>query len=582
MKKITPLLFATTLFLIFSCSNIDKKAETALPEDKEHHVTLKKQVPGDTGRKPTEEDDGLSLKQPANAITDASKPQARKKAHLMKEQLALSHAERSIPMPPPSATPDAVFTQPPQMSMESYGVHRENRFINSINAPLSTFSIDVDTASYANLRRFIQHGKLPPVGAVRIEEMINYFDYDYPEAENTPFSIAAEVGPSPWNSDFKLVRIGLKAQDIAKEKLPPSNLVFLIDVSGSMRAPNKLPLLKKSMKMLVKQLGSQDRVSIVVYAGKDRIALEPTSGAERETIFHAIETLSSGGSTHASKGIYTAYRLAEQCKIIKGNNRIILASDGDFNVGVTSRGELQKLVEDKRNSGIYLTVLGFGMGNYHDDTMEILADKGNGNYGYIDSLLEAKKVLVQEMSGTMFTLARDVKIQVEFNPAKVGAYRLIGYENRLLHNEDFTDDRKDAGEIGVGHTVTALYEIVPAGHESIPHIEGLKYQLPTHLNTSSDELLTVKLRYKPLHSDSSVALSKGVHAANTPLSQTSDDFRFAAAVAGYGMVLTKSDYLSSYGLPEITELARTAKGVDLAGHRAEAIRLMEMTVLLMN
>ena len=472
---------------------------------------------------------------------------------------------------------------PAAWNRESYNPSRENGFIASGHDPLSTFSIDVDTASYANIRRFLRRSMLPPVGAVRIEEMINYFNYAYPQpAGKHPFSITTELGPCPWNQKHQLVRIGLKARDLEKNALPPSNLVFLIDVSGSMQAANKLPLLKQAMTMLVRQFGRQDRVSIVVYAGQDRVVLEPTPGSEQQKIIAAINHLGAGGSTHASSGIRTAYKLARQTYMPKGNNRIILASDGDFNVGVTSRDELKRLVADKRKSGIYLTVLGFGMGNYHDDTMEILADKGNGNYAYIDSLLEAKKVMVKEMGGTMFALARDVKIQVEFNPAHVAAYRLIGYENRTLADEDFNNDKKDAGEIGVGHTVTALYELIPAGSEDVPAIDSLKYQQTKPVRAHQGEIMTVKLRYKPLHQDASILLDTIVRTQDrrARLSATSNDFRFAAATAGFGMLLTDSEYRGDLDYARLITLARNAKGQDREGYRAECIRLMETAQLL--
>jgi Ca-activated chloride channel homolog len=478
-------------------------------------------------------------------------------------------------------TSDASYLQPLRMNTESYTPVSENGFITTANDPLSTFSIDVDTASYSNIRRFVTSGTLPPVDAVRIEEMVNYFSYTYPEPASGPFSLTTEVGPSPWHPEYKLVRIGLKAKNIAKKDLPPSNLVFLIDVSGSMNQPNKLPLLKKSMKMLVEQLDKNDRVSMVVYAGADHIALQPTTGDRKNEIDQAIDALSAGGSTHASHGILTAYDLAERTRMPKGNNRVILASDGDFNVGVTSRGELTRLIEEKSKSGIYLTVLGFGMGNYHDDTMEVLADKGNGNYAYIDSLLEAKKVLVKEMTGTMFALAKDVKIQVEFNPAKVGAYRLIGYENRALADEDFNNDTKDAGEIGVGHTVTAMYETIPVGNTAIPGVDPLKYQKVKHdSDRGSDELLTVKVRYKPLEKETSTLLEQAVKDHTVKLESTSDDFRFAAAVVGYGMVLKDSKHLNKYGIPDILKLAGNARGQDAEGYRAEFIKLVEMSELL--
>ena len=468
----------------------------------------------------------------------------------------------------------------PSWNRESYNADQENGFINAGRDPLSTFSIDVDTASYANVRRFVDGGNLPPVGAVRIEEMVNYFTYDYPAPTGSePFALSAEVGPSPFHSGYQLARIGLAARDLAKEQLPPSNLVFLIDVSGSMQDANKLPLLKQALPLLVQQLGARDRVALVVYAGGDSVVLPPTPGNRQQEILAAIDRLRAGGSTHASGGIRTAYQLARQGFMTKGNNRVILASDGDFNVGVTSRDELQRLIEEERKSGVYLTVLGFGMGNYHDDTMEILADKGNGNYAYIDSLLEAKKVLVKEMSGTLFALANDAKLQVEFNPARVGAYRLIGYENRVLADEDFRDDSKDAGEIGVGHRVTALYELIPAGHESIPQLDPLRYQTAKSAPAGGSwELLTVKLRYKPRGEHTSRLMSLPVREADT--NRTTADFRFAAAVAGYGMLLTRSEHLGTFTWEQCLEMARSGRGYDAEGYRAEFVRLVESSQLL--
>ena len=470
-----------------------------------------------------------------------------------------------------------------EWNRESYDHIEENRFINSVNDPLSTFSIDVDTASYANIRRFINQGHLPPRGAVRTEEMINYFSYSYPEPDhNQPFSIHAEVGPSPFNADYKLAKIGLKARNLPIEKLPPSNLTFLIDVSGSMNRPNKLGLLKQSLKMLTEQLGPLDRVSMVVYAGCDRVVLMPTAGSDRDAIRHAVDSLQSGGSTHASSGIITAYELARKSFMPGGNNRVVLASDGDFNVGITSRDELQALIEQQRDNGIYLTVLGFGDTNYHDDTMEILADKGNGNYAYIDSLLEAKKVLIKERSSTLFALARDVKIQVEFNPAVVGAYRLIGYENRALQDEDFRDDTKDAGEIGLGHTVTALYEVMPAGHKNIPGVDKLKYQQQTSDPARSTEMLTIKVRYKPEGMQTSTLLTRSLTDQNLSLDQTSLDFRFAATVAGFAMLLRESPHVGTFDLNHCIKLAKQARGEDSEGYRAEFTRLVEMAQLLKN
>ena len=546
-----------------------------------------------TPESPEVKEEVVNSSPPAAASThDAIPIEKEEKVYALSQQVApakhiaikKSKSDRSmgyfLPMP---AELDVGSKVTPAWNTESYNAIIEHGFINTGNDPLSTFSIDVDTASYSNIRRFINQGSMPQVGAVRIEEMINYFSYDYPQPSGKhPFSVTTELGPCPWNKSHQLVRIGLAAKNIDKKDLPPSNLVFLVDVSGSMSAANKLPLLKQSMKMLVKQLDKDDRISMVVYAGNDCIILEPTAGSEQPKIIEAIDSLGAGGSTHASSGILTAYKLAEQVFMPKGNNRIILASDGDFNVGTTSRGELQKLIEEKRQSGIYLTVLGFGIGNYHDDTMEILADKGNGNYAYIDNLLEAKKVMVKEMSGTMFALARDVKIQVEFNPAKIGAYRLIGYENRTLADEDFNDDKKDAGEIGVGHTVTALYDLVPAGSDDMPSVDPLKYQqVKTKTATAtSSELMTIKLRYKSLQTDQSILLSTVVVDADTALNNTSDDFRFAASVAGYGMLLTQSELKGDLDYEQIQTLAKGAKGTDAEGYRAEFIRLVEMTQLL--
>ncbi len=496
--------------------------------------------------------------------------------------------EISLPKAPAAAMPvygntivaESIVPRAFQFHRESYNAVTENSFIATSNDPLSTFSIDVDTASYANIRRWLTGGELPPVGAVRIEEMINYFSYDYPQPEKGPIGITTELGPCPWQPANKLVRIGIKAKDLDPAHIPASNLVFLIDVSGSMNQANKLPLLQQSMLLLTGELTGQDRVSIVVYAGTDRVILPPTAGDQKETIRKAITSLSSGGSTHASSGIRTAYSLARQCFIKNGNNRIILASDGDFNVGVTSRDELERIVAKERQSGVFLTVLGFGMGNYHDDTMEILADKGNGNYSYIDSLLEAKKVLIKERTGTLFTLARDVKLQIEFNPARVGGYRLIGYENRTLADEDFNNDKKDAGEIGAGHTVTALYELLPVGSARVPGVDPLKYQQISRPLDNANELLTVKVRYKPVDSDKSLLLTTAVTDNDTALLSTSVDFRFAATVAGFGMLLRHSDQISGLNYPKLLTMARNSRGTDEQGYRAEFIHLLERSELL--
>ena len=469
----------------------------------------------------------------------------------------------------------------PQYNTESYNNFVENGFILTANDPLSTFSIDVDSASYANIRRMLNQSILPPPGSIRIEEMINYFQYDYPSVANKDINISTEVGPSPWRKNARLVRIGIAARNVPETSLPPSNLVFLIDISGSMNHANKLPLLQQSMHMLVDSLNSNDRISIVVYAGADRIILPPTSGQHKEIIHRSIEQLSAGGATHASSGITTAYELAKRNLIAGGNNRIILASDGDFNVGVTSRDALEKMVAKERQSGVYLTVLGFGMGDYHDDTMEVLADKGNGNYAYIDSLLEARKVLVKERVANLYTLARDVKLQVEFNPAKVGGYRLLGYENRMLADEDFRNDKKDAGEIGVGHRVTALYELLPPHSNDLPLVDSLKYQ-KNIIKDNAHDLLTVKLRYQPQGTSSFVEIEEVAIDHEVQLENTSNDFRFAAAVAGFGMIMKESAYCEGLSLEQIKSLATASRGDDTEGYRSEFIRLVETASILKN
>jgi len=463
---------------------------------------------------------------------------------------------------------------------EGYSTIHENEFKKPIDAPYSTFSIDVDAASYSNLRRFINNGTRPPIDAVRIEEMINYFSYDYPEPEGDhPIELVTELSECPWNEDHRLVHIGLQGKTVDTEDLPASNIVFLIDVSGSMSSPNKLPLLKSSFRLLVEKLRPEDKISIVVYAGAAGVVLPSTSGNKKDEIIAALDRLQAGGSTAGGAGIKLAYGIAEENFVENGNNRVILATDGDFNVGSSSNAEMERLIEEKRESGVFLTVLGFGMGNYKDDKMEILADKGNGNYAYIDNIQEAKKVLVNEFGGTLFTIAKDVKLQIEFNPEKVQAYRLIGYENRLLADEDFNDDTKDAGEIGSGHTVTALYEIIPVGVKSefVKSIDPLKYQknkisVPGSI---SDELMTIKFRYKDPDGDRSKLIEKAIVDKHIPLEKTSDNFRFSAAVAEYGMILRDSEFKQNADFDSAIELAQNARGKDEEGYRAEFIRLVK-------
>jgi Ca-activated chloride channel homolog len=453
---------------------------------------------------------------------------------------------------------------------EEYSRFDENPFLRPADAPLSTFSIDVDRASYSNVRRFVQSGQRPPRQAVRIEEMVNYFTYDYPDPSADPFSITTEVTACPWNEKHKLMLIGLQGRRMKTEDLPPNNLVFLIDSSGSMQSPDKLPLVKAGLRLLVEQLRPEDSVALVTYAGSAGLVLPATKGSNKGAIMAALDELEAGGSTAGAEGIVLAYDVAKENFLRRGNNRVILATDGDFNVGVTSDGELEQLIEKKRRDGIFLTVLGFGTGNIKDSKMELLADKGNGNYAYIDSLSEARKTLVHEMGATLFTIAKDVKIQVEFNPSVVGAYRLIGYENRLLGAQDFNDDKKDAGELGAGHSVTALYELVPPGEE-IPggSVDPLKYQTPAAARAASGELATVKLRYKEPDGDTSRLLSRVVD--NTVMPAMSDNLRLASAVAELGMLLRGSQHKGEASFdaviergrmqPELVALAAKARGL---------------------
>lgn len=466
----------------------------------------------------------------------------------------------------------------PVFSTEQYDMIVESAFRTAMENPLSTFSIDVDRAAYANVRRFLTSDQLPPPDAVRIEEMVNYFDYDYPQPKGgDPFVVSMEVADCPWNSENRLALIGLQGLKVETSDLPPNNLVFLLDVSGSMNTPDKLPLLKSAMRLLVDQLRPEDRVSIVVYAGAAGLVLEPT--ADKGEILEAIKRLNAGGSTAGGAGIELAYKVAKQEFIRKGNNRVILATDGDFNVGANSDGDLVRLIEKKRGSGIYLTVLGFGTGNYKDSKMEKLADKGNGNYAYIDDILEAKKVLVNEMGGTLLTIAKDVKIQVEFNPRHVKGYRLIGYENRMLAKADFSNDLKDAGELGAGHTVTALYELIPAGSDmEVPTAGKLKYQKTKMID--SDELMTVKLRYKRPDDDVSKLITQAVAMNDFQSLENGGNIGFASAVAEFGMLLRGSEFKGTASYEDILRRAKAAKGSDTEGYRAEFIRLVEKAQLL--
>jgi Ca-activated chloride channel family protein len=465
---------------------------------------------------------------------------------------------------------------------EGYQRVQENTFLFVKDAPLSTFSVDVDTASYSNMRRFVQNGTTPPADSIRVEEWINYFAYDDAlPAHDEPIAVASELTDCPWAPSHRLLRVALATRPIAQEAVPARNLVFLIDVSGSMQPENKLPLLKRGLAMLARQLRPQDTLSMVVYAGASGLALAPTSGAEQDKILTALGTLESGGSTNGADGIELAYRVAAAQFKQGGINRVILASDGDFNVGITSEGALERLIEEKRKTGVFLTVLGFGEGNLKDATMEKLADKGNGQYAYIDSLAEARKVLVHESGATLVTVAKDVKLQLEFNPARVNSYRLVGYENRLLAAQDFNDDRKDAGDMGAGHHVTAFYEIVPAqpalSTSASAGVDPLKYQTERAPSSAAagGDLVTVKIRYKPPSSDQSLLMSKVVVDRPVPLAQTSDNTRFGVAVAQYALTLRGAPGFTKDRLAQVRSLAASAVAKELRGERHEFLELMD-------
>ena len=515
---------------------------------------------------------------------------------------ALEHAASPPPPPAPGATAgytgsvgaaakrtaaggqNAPHIYPwPSHDTASYAEINENRFRLVKDHPLSTFSIDVDTASYSNVRRFLNEGRLPPADAVRIEELINYFRFDYPTPRNgTPVAVTTELGAAPWNPKHRLALVGLRSTPIRQEKTPPRNLTFLLDVSGSMAPQNRLPLVKTAMRMLVDTLRPEDKVAIVVYAGASGLCLPATSGEDKHRIQAALERLSAGGSTNGASGIQLAYNIASENFVSGGINRVILATDGDFNVGVTSQSELTRLIEQKRERGIFLSVLGVGDNNLKDSTMEMLADKGNGNYSYLDSIQEARRVLIKEAGATLVTVAKDVKLQIEFNPARVAGYRLIGYENRILRKEDFNNDKKDAGEMGAGHSVTALYELVPAG-ERVPSgdVDPLKYQRPTETVVNqpipSTELMNIKVRYKAPDGDTSKLLEFPVRDTG---SRVSANLGFASAVAEFGMLLRGSEFKGLATWEQAVSLARQHRGEDDDGYRAEFIRLVELAAAL--
>jgi Ca-activated chloride channel family protein len=538
------------LFLVFflACSR-QEQVQTAPEPPKDIQVQ--------TETEPRKDTPARELKKERDAIYPSATPMA---GRMMAAQSVAGYAP-SVPAP--------------EFNTEEYGRWEEQPFLRAADDPLSTFSIDVDTASWSNIRRMLRSGQLPPKHAVRIEEMVNYFTYSYPEPKGSdPFSVTTELAECPWNGEHQLLHVGLQAPRIATRDLPPNNLVFLLDVSGSMNSPDKLPLLQSAMELLVEQLRDQDRVAIVVYAGAAGLVLPSTPGSSRAAISEAIRGLSAGGSTAGGEGIRLAYEVARDNFLSKGNNRVILATDGDFNVGVTSDGELERLITSEREHGIFLTVLGFGTGNIKDSKMELLADKGNGNYAYIDELAEAKKVLVEEMGGTLLTVAKDVKIQIEFNPTRVAAYRLIGYENRALRNQDFNDDRKDAGEIGAGHSVTAIYEIVPPGASTqLGSVDPLRYQQRGTTRGASTELATVKVRYKEPRGETSRLMERAVADTAVAVNRASGDFRFAAAVVELGLLLRDSEHKGNASYDRVVSMARAAAGKD--AERGGLIELAE-------
>ena len=503
---------------------------------------------------------------------------------VIEEDVEITANEAALMEPSANATSKMILSSPPQQrNAETYKEIKENSFVAVAQQPVTTFSADVDRAAYANVRRIIGYGQIPPKDAVRIEEMVNYFDYDYPAPEEgsaSPLRVSPELAPAPWNPNHLLLRIGLQAKKIDLAKAPPSNIVFLIDVSGSMDEENKLPLLKSSFKMLLGQLRPDDKIAIVTYANGTKVALPSTSVKDKEKIIKVLDNLYASGGTSGGKGIQLAYEQAQKSFIKNGNNRIILATDGDFNIGINNTTDLEKFIEKQRESGIYMSVLGFGMGNYRDDMAETIADKGNGNYAYIDNITEAKKVLVNELSGTLFAVAKDVKLQLEFNPKYVKEYKLIGYENRMLANEDFTNDKKDAGEIGAGHTVTALYELVPSNGKVA---QSLRYQ-SQELNEKGkgNELGFLKIRYKdPKVKDAkSVEITEPLVFNKKALKETSTDYRFAASVAEFGILLRDNSNKANATYDQVIELAEGAIGKDPEGYRKEFVRLVKSVKML--
>lgn len=583
-----PAFLACLALSVVACSQPGKDPGPAVPE--RDVAGKRKEVGRDEDRVAGESGASESKSDGAAAVADSKRvgsPKGEKaRAQKMPATAApMARGRNSVRRVKKSQPAVAHSRLPEGANREAYDSIAENEFVGTSSDPLSTFSIDVDTASYSNTRRILKGGSLPPSGAVRIEEMLNYFEYDYPAPKGeAPFSTFVEAGKCPWNSEHRLVHIGLRGKTIPADQVPPRNLVFLLDVSGSMSSQNKLPLLKSAMEVLVQQLNEDDSVAIVVYAGASGLALPATHGDDKQRILQALRNLRSGGSTNGGAGIRLAYSTARKNFRKDAINRVILATDGDFNVGTTNRSDLIKLIEKEREDGVFLTVLGLGSGNLQDATMEQLANKGNGNYAYLDSIDEAKKVLGQQVGGTLITIAKDVKIQVEFNPRLVKAYRLVGYENRKLAAQDFADDKKDAGEIGAGHSVTALYEIVPVGAKTeLAGTSKLKYQTPKELTIAadSDELMTMRLRYKqPMESESSL-ITRGIVDPGTD-ARTTSEFDFAAGVAMFGMLLRDSKFKGNSNYILAKELAQGGLGKDSHGYRSELLQLISLAARIAN
>ena len=566
-KRILVMLMACILLAAGACGGLDQEDQAPVAKPKQTQVKQEAKSPAPTGH--------VAQEANASAPTDPLAPVLDK----------LLYSKSSVPSRGRGPMIGAAPPPPMPVDREQYQEIKGNPVKRAAEDPVSTFSIDVDTGSYANVRRFLNHGQMPRTDAVRVEELINYFSYNYPVPgdKSAPFKASVAIAPTPWNKDTLLMRIGIKGYEVKADKRPPANLVFLLDVSGSMGSADKLPLLKSAFKMLSQQLRADDKVSIVVYAGAAGVVLEPTPGDQHAKIMAAMDKLRAGGSTAGGRGIQLAYSVARQAFVKDGINRILLATDGDFNVGTTNFRALLDMVEQQRKDGIGLTTLGFGVGNYNEKLMEQLADKGNGNYAYIDRLSEANKVLVEQLSGTLLTIAKDVKLQVEFNPAVVAEYRLIGYENRILAREDFNNDKVDAGEIGAGHTVTALYEVALVGSKGL-RMEPLRYQEQKQIKGNADELAFLKIRYKLPDQEKSklieMPIDKDLEVES--IAKADQDFRWAASVAAFGQILRGGKYIGQFSYDDVLELARTARGDDPYGYRGGFVQMVGLAKALDN